>query len=120
MINVGPKPKMYDYFLERGIKVKHNEIRHWQDKKVVKGTIRVFFLNTFTQDAQCLITAKGFLGVQLYYAKLDLKKDSSWFYIDIPASRYRWITKYEIIVQKDNKAIWTETVKPSGEFENLI
>lgn len=120
MIKLPPKPKMYDYFLAKGIEVKHDEIRHWYDKRVVKGSIRVFFLNTFTQDAQCLITAKGFLGVQLYYAKLDLKEQSSWFYIDIPSSRYFWITKYEIIVQKDNKAIWTETVKKSGEFESLI
>lgn len=120
MINLGPKPKMYDYFLDKGIKLKLNEIRHWIDKKVVKGFRRVFFVNTFTEDAQCLLTAKGFLGIQLYYGKLELKEKSSQFYIDIPVSRYRWIAKYEIIVQKDNKAIWTGTTKPSGEFENLI
>lgn len=120
MIKLPPKPKMYDYFLAKGIEVKHDEIRHWYDKKVVKGSIRVFFLNTFTQDAECLITAKAILGIQVYYAKLELKKDSSWFYIDIPSSRYYNIRKYEIIVQKDNKAIWTETVKKSGEFESLI
>jgi hypothetical protein len=120
MTNLELKPKLYDYFLEKGIKLKFNEIRHWIDKKAVKGFRRAFFVNTFTQDAQCLITAKGVLGVQLYYVKLELKEKSSQFYIDIPVSRYRWITKYEIIVQKDNKAIWTGTVKKSGEFERLI
>ena len=119
MIKLPSKPKMYDYFNEKGIKLKHDEIRHWIDKKVIKDSIRVFFVNTFTQDAQCLITAKGILGMQFYYAKLELKENSSFFYIDIPTDRYRWITKYEIIVQKDNKAIWSETVKKSGEFENL-
>lgn len=113
-------PKMYDYFRSKGIEVKNNEIQHWIDKKVVKGSIRVFFLNTFSQDTQCFITAKGFFGVQLYYAKLDLKNDISWFHIDIPASRYLWITKYEVIVQKDNKVIWTETVKKIGASEHLI
>lgn len=120
MRNLGLKPKMYDYFLEKGIKVTHNEICHWYYKRVVKGCIRVFFVNTFTQDAECLITAKAILGIQVYYAKLELKKDSSWFYIDIPSSRYYNIRKYEVIVQKDNKAIWTKTIKPNVNFENLI
>jgi hypothetical protein len=114
------KPKMYDYFLKKGIKVDYDEIRHWYDKRVIKGSIRVFFLNTFTQDAPCFITAKGFFGVQYYYAKLLLKKDSSFFFIDIPSYKYFWITKYDIIVQKDIKTIWTKTIKKSGEFEKLI
>jgi hypothetical protein len=114
------KPKMYDYFHEKGIELKQDEIRHWYDKRVMKGSIRVFFLNTFIKDAQCLITAKGVFGVQHYYAKLLIKKDSSFFFIDIPSNKYFWITKYEIIVQKNLKIIWRETVKKSGEFEKLI
>jgi len=120
MIQLLPSTKMYDYFLDKGITLEPNKIRHWIDKKIRKNCVRVFFVNTFTQNAQCLITAKGALGVHRYYAKLELYENSSWFYLDIPASQYRWITKYEVIVQKDNKAIWTETVKKSGEFENLI
>jgi len=118
--NVLPKtPNMFDYFKAKGIILEHNEIQHWIDKKIVKGSRRVFFINTFTEDAECLITAKGMLGVQHYYAKLELK-NVSFFYIDIPIGQYRCITKYQIIVQKDNKAIWTGIVKPSGEFEKLI
>ncbi len=120
MIKLFSKPKMYDYFLEKGIEIKHDEIRHWIDKRIEKGVIRMFFVNTFTKDAQCLITVKGILGTHLFYGKLDLKKDSSSYYIDIPESLYRWIKNFEIIVQKDNKAIWTGTVKKSGEFESLI
>jgi hypothetical protein len=114
------KPKMYDYFLKKGIVLKQDEILHWIDKNVEKGIIRIFFVNTFTQDAPCFITAKSFFGVQCYYAKLLIKKDSSFFFIDIPSYKYFWITKYEIIVQKDIKTIWTQTVKKSGEFEKLI
>lgn len=113
-------PKMYDYFLKKGIELQENEIRHWIDKRVLKGSVRVFFVNTFTQDYQCLITAKCIFGLQVYYGKLELKKDYSWFYIDIPLSRYYNINKYKIIVQKDNQEIWSKTIKPSGAFENLV
>lgn len=114
------KPKMYDYFLKKGIELKHDEIRHWIDKKVEKGFIRMFFVNTFSQDAQCLLTVKGIFGISLNYAKLEISKDSSQFYIDIPEKRYSWIKSFEIIVQKDNKIIWTKTVKKSGDFEKLM
>lgn len=114
------KPKMYDYFLKKGIVLKQEEIRHWIDKKVEKGIIRMFFVNTFSQDAQCLVTVKGIFGISLNFAKLNISKDSSQFYIDIPKNRYSFVKSFEIIVQKDNKIIWTQTVKKSGEFEKLI
>ena len=114
------KPKMYDYFHEKGIELKHDEIRHWIDKKIEKGIIRMFFVNTFSQDAQCLIAVKGIFGISINFAKLNISKDSSQFYIDIPKNRYPFVKSFEIIVQKDNKIIWTNTVKKSGEFEKLI
>jgi hypothetical protein len=114
------KPKMYDYFLQKGIELKHNEICHWIDKKIEKGIIRMFFVNTFSKDAQCLITVKGIFGIPLNYAKLEISKGSSQFYIDIHKNRYLFVKSFEIIVQKDKKTIWTKTVKKSGEFEKLI
>lgn len=114
------KPKMYDYFLQKGIELKKDEIRHWIDKKVEKGFVRMFFVNTFSQDAQCLINVKGIFGISLNYAKLEISKGSSQFYIDIPKNRYAFVKSFEIIVQKDKITIWTKTVKKSGEFEKLI
>jgi hypothetical protein len=114
------KPKMYDYFHSKGIELKQDEIRHWIDKKVEKGNIRMFFVNTFLQDAQCLITVKGIFGISLNYAKLEISKGSSQFYIDIPKNRYPFTKSFEIILQKDNKIIWTKAVQKSGEFEKLI
>jgi hypothetical protein len=111
---------MYDYFLKKGIELKQDEIRHWIDKKVEKGNFRIFFVNTFSQDAQCLLAAKGVFGISLNYAKLEISKGSSQFYIDIHKNRYLFVKSFEIIVQKDNKIIWTKTVKKSGEFEKLI
>lgn len=114
------KPKMYDYFLKKGIELKQDEIRHWIDKKVEKGIIRMFFVNTFSQDAECLIVVKSICGIFLNFSKLNISKDSSQFYIDIPKNRYSFVKSFEIIVQKDNKTIWSKTVKKSGEFEKLI
>jgi hypothetical protein len=114
------KPKMYDYFHEKGIELKHDEIRHWIDKKVEKGFVRMFFVNTFSQDAQCLINVKGIFGISLNYAKLEISKGSSQFYIDIPKNRYAFVKSFKIILQKDNKIIWTKTAQKSGEFEKLM
>lgn len=120
MKTVTKYPNMYEYFLGKGIELKFDEIQHWIDKKVVKGFRRVFFVNTFTTDGEIYITGKGLLGIQYYYAKLELKKNSSWFCIDTPIGQHRMITNYEIIVKHKGSQIWSNTVKPTGWYEALI